>query len=105
MLCAHTDPSIVQVNTSARGSVSLISLVPDEVLAMYAGSSLQDIELKVVNVDDDDSEDDDDTDTETESLDYYALVKDAAEIAPFYCNGKSSNRRMVIQVNASTLCI
>jgi hypothetical protein len=82
-------PSVVQRQLSARGSASLISLIPDEVLSLYDGYSLQDIVLRIVDTA---------NDARIESLDYYALVKDAAEIAPDHCNGKGVSSVLLVQV-------
>jgi hypothetical protein len=83
-----------QVTSSARGAVSIVRLIPDAILSVYHGHSLQDIELSILDATNDDS---------IAPLDYYALVKDAAEVAPRECNGKSMNRRMIIQVTRSTI--
>jgi hypothetical protein len=77
----------MQENLSARATASLISLVPDQLLIAH---SLQDIELDIVNTEDDDK---------LEPIDYYALVKNVAEIAPSNaCDGKTPDSRIVIQV-------
>jgi hypothetical protein len=78
----------LQVDLTARGSASLIRLVPQAVLDMYDGHSLQDITLNL-------------KDTQSNSVELlgcYTLVKDAAAMAADHCDGKSATTRMVIQV-------
>jgi hypothetical protein len=79
-----------QIEISARGSASLISLIPEEVLEMYDGYNLQDIELNTILKAENPGN--------VKSLDYYACVKDAAKDAPRHCDGKSASSRMIVQV-------
>jgi hypothetical protein len=76
-----------QENVKIRGWASLISLISDQFLNAH---SLQDIEFTFVNTDDDDN---------LEPVDYYALVKDVADIAPSTCNGNSIRNRIIVKVN------
>jgi hypothetical protein len=85
----------VQEDVTARATASLISLISNQILNAH---SLQDIEFTFVNTDDGDDD--------SEPIDYYALVKDAAELAPSStCNGNSIRNRMIVKVSISTLPI
>jgi hypothetical protein len=83
---------ILQEDLTARGSASVLRLVPQAVLDMYDGHSLQDITLNIL-------------DTQSNSVDLlggYTLVKDAVAMAADHCDGKSATTRLVIQVTYCT---
>jgi hypothetical protein len=81
----------VQEDVTARATASLISLISDQFLNAH---SLQDIKFALVSTDDDDDS--------IEPIDYYAHVKDVADIAPSTCNGNSIRNRMIVKVSIST---
>jgi hypothetical protein len=89
----------MQVDITARGSASLIRLIPDAVLDKYEGHCLQDVELHFENVSDPEVlEHEDDDRTFMQCLDYDTLVKDVADKASPECDGKTLSCMMVIQV-------
>jgi hypothetical protein len=89
----------VQVDITARGSASLIRLIPEAVLSKYEGHCLQEIKLHFENVSDPEVlEHEDDDRTFMQYLDYATLVKDVADKASPECDGKIVSHMMVMQV-------
>jgi hypothetical protein len=83
---------------SARGFASLIRLIPDDVLAINGDCSLQDISIVVVDI----HHVVDMFNARAIDNQHFALVKDAAAVAPDCCNGDSASNRMLIQVSSRT---